>query len=46
MQSARSFDAARLAGAVPWLLLAALAAALAFQDIRSLDYWWHLRTGS
>ena len=45
MQSARSFDAARLAGAVPWLLLAALAAALAFQDIRSLDYWWHLRTG-
>ena len=31
--------------AVPWLALVAFAAALALQDIRSSDYWWHLRTG-
>jgi hypothetical protein len=30
----------------PWLGLAALAVALGLQDIRSLDYWWHLRTGA
>ncbi len=28
-----------------WLALLALFAALACQSIRSLDYWWHLRTG-
>jgi hypothetical protein len=34
-----------LASALPWLLLFALAAALALQRILSLDYWWLLRTG-
>jgi hypothetical protein len=34
-----------LAGALPWLLLFALAAALALQRIQSADYWWLLRTG-
>jgi hypothetical protein len=31
--------------AVAWAALLALAALLAIQDIRSDDYWWHLRTG-
>jgi hypothetical protein len=35
----------RLLRAAPWLGLLALAAALALQDLRSLDYWWHLRAG-
>ncbi len=29
----------------PWVALLVLAAALTLQDIRSLDYWWHLRAG-
>jgi len=28
-----------------WVALLALAVALAVHDLRSLDYWWHLRTG-
>jgi len=35
----------RLAAIAPWTALLALAAALSLQDIRSFDYWWHLRTG-
>lgn len=35
----------RAARAGGWLALGAFAAALAFQKIRSLDYWMHLRTG-
>jgi len=35
----------RLAAIAPWAALLALAAALSLQDIRSFDYWWHLRTG-
>ncbi len=35
----------RLAAIAPWAALLALAAALCLQDIRSQDYWWHLRTG-
>jgi tetratricopeptide (TPR) repeat protein len=35
----------RLAVAVLWLSLLAFAASLSLQDIRSFDYWWHLRTG-
>ncbi|MBW1686329.1 MAG: hypothetical protein JRS35_14845 [Deltaproteobacteria bacterium] len=31
--------------ALPWLLLFALATALALQRIQSADYWWLLRTG-
>jgi hypothetical protein len=34
-----------LLGHAPWAALLALAAALSLQDIRSLDYWWHLRAG-
>jgi hypothetical protein len=34
-----------LASALPWLLLFALATALALQRIQSADYWWLLRTG-
>jgi len=30
---------------VPWVLLFALALLMSFQDIRTFDYWWHLRTG-
>jgi len=33
------------ASVLPWLLLFALAAALALQRIQSADYWWLLRTG-
>ena len=40
-----SADDRRLAVFAPWTALLALAAALALQDIRSLDYWWHLRAG-
>jgi hypothetical protein len=29
----------------PWAALLVLAAMLTLQDIRSLDYWWHLRAG-
>jgi hypothetical protein len=36
---------ARLAALAPWAALLALAAALCLQDIRSYDYWWHLRSG-
>ena len=35
----------RLAVAALWLSLLAFAASLSLQDIRSFDYWWHLRTG-
>jgi len=35
----------RLTVAAPWAALFALAAALSLQDIRSHDYWWHLRAG-
>ncbi len=36
---------ARLLRIVPWVLLFGLGASLALQDIRTFDYWWHLRTG-
>ncbi len=35
----------RLAALAPWAALVALTAALTLQDIRSSDYWWHLRSG-
>ena len=35
----------RLAPAALWASLLALAASLSLQKIRSLDYWWQLRTG-
>lgn len=35
----------RIAAALPWLFLLALAAAVSFQQVRAFDYWWHLRTG-
>jgi|GEM_PF-2426995 len=31
--------------AVGWLALCGLAIALSLQDIRTFDYWWHLRSG-
>jgi len=34
-----------LVEAATWLSLLALCAAVAFQKIRTFDYWWHLRTG-
>jgi hypothetical protein len=34
-----------LLATAPWAGLAVLATALSLQDIRSLDYWWHLRAG-
>jgi len=30
---------------LPCALLAGFTARLCLQDIRSLDYWWHLKTG-
>ena len=35
----------RLLTALLLLSVVSLAAALAFQDLRAFDYWWHLRTG-
>ncbi len=35
----------RFAPAALWASLLALAASLSLQKIRSLDYWWHLRSG-
>jgi hypothetical protein len=37
--------ARRLLDAISWTALFALAGSLAFQRIRTFDYWWHLRTG-
>jgi hypothetical protein len=31
---------------MPWVLLFVLALLMSFQDIRTFDYWWHLRTGA
>jgi hypothetical protein len=38
-------SASALGNALPWALLFGFAATLTLQDIRSLDYWWMLRTG-
>ena len=35
----------RLCVYAPWAALLLLAASLALQDIRTHDYWWHLRAG-
>jgi len=35
----------RLLLAAAWVALFALAGSLAFQSVRTFDYWWHLRTG-
>jgi tetratricopeptide (TPR) repeat protein len=37
--------ARRLLDAFAWAALFALAGSLAFQRIRTFDYWWHLRSG-
>lgn len=36
---------ARFLRAGPWVLLFAFGASLSLQNIRTFDYWWHLRTG-
>lgn len=36
----------RVTTTLPWLLLLVFGVMLSLQDIRTFDYWWHLRTGA